>query len=308
MNRLVAVDWGTTTLRGALLDGSGAVLEERSFARGMLSVAPNEFAAVFLSCFASWMEGSDTLCLVCGMAGSKQGWREAPYCACPAGFDDIARQLTWVQPGKIAIVPGLRCENNGIPGVPGMERIPDVLRGEETQVFGALKLLGLDEGLFVLPGTHSKWVRVASGVVQGFRSYMSGEFFALLSQHSILARSLPPDHTPFDGVAFNHGVAMALHQSSLLQTAFGTRALGLFERLPALALRSYLSGLVIGEELRAEAPVAGDSIVLIGADPLGSQYARALRQCGIDAQRVGAKASWSGLWAIAQALDRAHAA
>jgi 2-keto-3-deoxy-galactonokinase len=100
-----------------------------------------------------------TLCLISGMAGSKQGWREAPYCACPAGFDAIAAQLEWVEPGRIAIVPGLSIDRSGVP---------DVMRGEETQIFGALQLLGLDNARLVLPGTHSKWVTVAEPQGDGF--------------------------------------------------------------------------------------------------------------------------------------------
>ena len=303
MKRLVAVDWGTTSLRGALLDEAGLVLEERAFARGILNVAAHEFAGVFLASFAAWMDESDTLCLVSGMAGSKLGWIEAPYCACPAGFADIARQLTWVQPGRIAIVPGLRCETNGIAGAAGLERLPDVMRGEETQVFGALKLTGLADGLFVLPGTHSKWVQVESGVIVRFTTYMTGEIYALLSQQSILARSLPRDEAAFDGPAFDQGVAMALSHASLLQTAFSVRTLGLFERMPQSSLGSYLSGLLIGEELRAQAPDPADNVVLIGSDHLTGHYARALRHCEVNAQRVGTQACWRGLWAIARALE-----
>ncbi len=304
MSHLVAVDWGTTSLRGALLDSSGAVLEERAFPRGILSVAPGEFAPVFLSCFASWMQESDTLCLIAGMAGSKQGWQEAPNCACPAGFAQVAQQLAWVQPDKIAIVPGLRCENNGIAGVAGMERVPDVMRGEETQILGALQLLGLDEGLFVLPGTHSKWARVEDSTILGFSTCMTGEVYGLLRQHSILARTLPTGDIPFHGPAFDQGVAMAASHASLLQTAFSARTLALFERMPPEGLASYLSGLVIGEELRAQAPLASDTVVLVGAEQLTAHYARALRQWGVTAQRVGAQASWRGLWALARALDQ----
>ena len=119
-----------------------------------------EFPAVFDAACGDWMRAGPALALVSGMAGSRQGWLEAPYCACPAGFSDIAAQLAWVQAGRVAIVPGLCCEQQGVP---------DVMRGEETQVFGALSLLELDQGILVLPGTHSKWVRVEAGRIQIFR-------------------------------------------------------------------------------------------------------------------------------------------
>jgi 2-dehydro-3-deoxygalactonokinase len=160
---------------------TGAPLEERSFARGILTVPAGGFPEAFQACFGDWMTPG-TLCLISGMAGSKQGWREAPYCACPAGFDAIAAQLEWVEPGRIAIVPGLSIERNGVP---------DVMRGEETQIFGALQLLGLDNARLVLPGTHSKWVTVANRQVTDFSTWMTGEFYALLRQHSLLARMMP---------------------------------------------------------------------------------------------------------------------
>ncbi|MEO7129411.1 MAG: 2-dehydro-3-deoxygalactonokinase [Rhodoferax sp.] len=294
MNHVLAIDWGTSSLRGALLDGTGMVLEERTFARGILTVAPSEFATVFEACFGEWTRATGTFCLISGMAGSRQGWIEAPYCACPAGFDDIARQLSWVKPGRIAIVPGLRCEHDGVP---------DVMRSEETQVFGALQLLGLQDALLVLPGTHSKWVRVRLSRIECFTTFMTGEFYALLRQHSILARMLPPDDGDLDADAFNQGVALALRSGSLLQTAFSARTLSLFERFPATALPSYLSGLVIGEELRAQPLPKSGTVVLIGSDTLTERYELALAQRGISVTRVGPEAAWRGLWAIAQSVS-----
>ncbi|QDL38405.1 2-dehydro-3-deoxygalactonokinase [Rhodoferax sediminis] len=294
MKHLLAVDWGTSSLRGALLDRHGKVLQERTFARGILTVPPGEFATVFEACFEPWTRAAGTFCLISGMAGSRQGWVEAPYCACPAGLDDIARQLVWVTPGCIAIVPGLRCEQDSIP---------DVMRGEETQVFGALQLLDLRDAVLVLPGTHSKWVRVASNRMEHFTTFMTGEFYALLRQHSILARTLPGDDGDLDVDAFNQGVALALHSASLLQTAFSARTLSLFERLPAAALPSYLSGLVIGEELRTQPLEAGAQVVLVGADTLTQRYELALAQRRVPVRRVGQDAAWRGLWAIASALS-----
>ena len=291
---LLAVDWGTSSLRGAWLDGQGQAMEERSFARGILSVAPGEFASVFDGCFGDWMQRPDALCLMSGMVGSQQGWLQTAYCACPAGFDEIASSLAWVERGRIAIVPGLRCENAGMP---------DVMRGEETQVFGALQLLGLRDSLLVLPGTHSKWVNVQAGKIQHFSTLMTGEFYALLRQHSILSRSLPDTDGDFDASAFSQGVKQALGSRSLLNTAFSTRTLALFDRLPSAALPSYLSGLIIGEELRAQALPAGTNLVVIGSDVLTRRYQSALAELGVPAQCVGSQAAWAGLWAIAQTIS-----
>lgn len=303
---LLALDWGTSSLRGARLDAQGQTLEERSFARGILTVQAGEFPTVFEACFGDWMQAPDALCLMSGMVGSRQGWLEAPYCACPAGFREVAAQLAWIEPGRIAIVPGLCCENDGIPDVKRLERIPDVMRGEETQIFGALQLLGLQDALLVLPGTHSKWVQVRGGRIESFRTFMTGEFFALLRQHSILSRTLPADDAAFDDQAFEQGVALALRGNSLLQTAFSTRTLSLFDRLPASALPSYLSGLVIGEELRSQPLATGSSVVVIGSEALTPRYQKALALRGVTAQCLGAQATWTGLWAIAQTLARPH--
>ena len=290
----IALDWGTSSLRGARFDEAGAVLEERSFSRGILTVPKGGFEAVFNELFGDWMAPAGTRCLISGMAGSQQGWLEAPYCGCPASLDDVAAKLVWVEADRIAIVPGLSCERGGVP---------DVMRGEETQVFGALRLLGLDSGTFVLPGTHSKWVRVACGRIESFATLMTGEFYALLRQHSILARTLPADDAELHDDAFDAGVAHALRSPGLLEAAFSVRTLSLFERLPLAQRPSYLSGLVIGEELRTRALRGGEEVVVIGADALTRRYARALAHCDVRVRPVGGPATWNGLWAIAARME-----
>ncbi len=294
MKRLIAVDWGTSSLRGALLDGDGAVLDEVSAPAGILSVPPGGFADVFQAHFGRWLADTGAPCLISGMAGSRQGWQEAPYCPCPAGFADIAAQMLWLEAGRIALVPGLSCEEGGVP---------DVMRGEETQVFGALDLLGLSDAQLVLPGTHSKWVQVSDGRVTRFRTFMTGELYALLREHSILARTLPEDDGELDADAFRRGLAHARESASLLHAAFSVRTLSLFDRLPAAARPSYLSGLVIGEELRAQtlAPRA-QPVVVIGSPALAARYQLALEAQGVASATIGAQAGWRGLWAIARQL------
>lgn len=295
MRTLVALDWGTSSLRAARLDGQGRALEERSLSRGILNVAPGEFPAVLATACGDWMAAGPAVALISGMAGSRQGWMEAPYCPCPAGFDDIAARLAWVDPGRVAIVPGLCCEQHGVP---------DVMRGEETQVFGALSLLGRTEGILVLPGTHSKWVRVEGGRIQAFSTFMTGEFYALLRQHSILARTLPQADGELDETAFRRGVAHAVHSGNLLHAAFSTRTLALFDKMPAASMPSYLSGLVIGEELRSQQlDGLAPPVVVIGSPALTRRYELALHTLGAAARSVGSEASWRGLWAIAQTLE-----
>ncbi len=325
--QLLAVDWGTSTLRGALLDGDGAVLAEHAAPRGLLGIPAGGWAGVFDAEFGAWRARWPGLrCLMAGMVGSRQGWAEAPYCACPASLADLAQRLRWVQPGRIAIVPGLsvRAPADAPDAAPAARvTVPDVMRGEETQVFGALQLLGLRDATLVLPGSHSKWVRVRSGRIVDFTTHLTGECYALLRQHSILARTLPAADGVLVPTAFDAGVARARQPGGLLHHLFGVRTLALFDLQPgadgarraridtaatgaqAAALASYLSGLVIGEELRAidaapcaVAPAPDVPVVVVGAPALCARYRRALAVHGVAAREVGAQATWRGLAAL----------
>jgi 2-dehydro-3-deoxygalactonokinase len=300
-DRLLAIDWGSSALRGALLDADGRVLEERRAARGLLTIEPGGFAAVFDAHFGDWMRAPGTRCLMAGMVGSRQGWVEAPYCPCPAGLDELAAALTPVRTAAsgarapdIAIVPGLSCDRDGVP---------DVMRGEEVKVLGVLELLGADAAEILMPGTHSKWASVAGGRIHRFATAMSGEFYALLREHSILARTLPAGEEAFDADAFDRGVDRALHGEGLLQTAFSVRTLALFERLSPGAGASYLSGLVIGEELRGRPLEGVAEVVVVGAPHLAERFERALRRIGRRVRRFGEEAAWRGLWAVQRRRD-----
>jgi 2-dehydro-3-deoxygalactonokinase len=292
---LIGLDWGTSSLRAARLDDQGHALEERALPRGILTVAPGGFPAVFEEACGDWMKAPEALALICGMAGSRQGWMEAPYCPCPAGFADVAARLAWIVPGRIALVPGLSCESGGVP---------DVMRGEETQVFGALRTLGLRDALLVHPGTHSKWVRIAGGRVESFSTFMTGEFYALLRRHSILARTMPDEDGELDTAAFERGVRHALQSDTLLHAAFSARTLALFDCLPAPALPSYLSGLVIGEELRPHRSDARSGpVVVAGSDGLTRRYQLGLKLMGVASRSASSQAAWRGLCAVADTIE-----
>ena len=282
---LIAVDWGTSSLRGARLDETGRVLEEKSAPLGILNVPNGDFAGVFAAQFSDWMTPG-TRCLISGMAGSRQGWAEAPYVACPAGPDELARHLHWIERDRIALVPGLS-DTQG--------EVPDVMRGEEVQIFGAMRLAGLADGLFVLPGTHSKWAVVRGGRVAGFRTFMTGEVYGLFAQHSILARTLDAN-APLDEAAFRRGVVRAGDSQGLLHNAFGVRALGLFDRLSPAESASYLSGLLIGEEIGRQ--TLPSEVIVIGATALVERYAVALKERGANVRTFGAEATWAGLRAL----------
>lgn len=286
--RLIAVDWGTSTLRGALLDAEGKVLDEKSAPLGILNVPRGDFAGVFARQFGAWMKPAGSVSLVSGMAGSRQGWREAPYVPCPAGLAEIKQRLLWIESGRIALVPGLSDEQGGVP---------DVMRGEEVQILGAMRIAGLEDGLFVLPGTHSKWATVRRGRVMGFRTFMTGEIYGLLIQHSILARTTDAEAS-LDEAVFLEGVAEASNGTGLLHNVFGVRALALFERLSPAESASYLSGLLIGEEVAGQALQEGREVVLIGAPALTERYRLALEEQGATARTFGAEATWAGLRAL----------
>jgi len=302
---MIAVDWGTTSLRGALLDRSGAVLQERSAPLGVLQVPPGGFEATFNDLFGDWMRPPGQVALMAGMVGSQQGWMQAPYCACPADAQDIARALTWLRPGRIAIVPGLRCEHPGLAGSSDLAQIPDVMRGEETQILGALATTAVQDATLVLPGTHSKWVTVRQGRIESFATYLTGEMYHLLRTQSILARTLPSagEAVPPDDEAVERGVAGALQGRGLLHTAFSVRTLSLFEQLPPQRLPDYLSGLVIGEELRHHALDRVSTLLIVGDTALTARYQRALALGGLRARCLDHGVTWTGLWQLARQLD-----
>jgi 2-dehydro-3-deoxygalactonokinase len=294
MKNIVAVDWGTSSLRIARLDAQGRALEEREFARGILTVPAGGFPQAFDEVCGDWMQG-DALALICGMAGSQQGWKEAPYARCPAGLGEIASQLTWVEPGRIAIVPGLTCETDGAP---------DVMRGEETKAFGVLKLLGTPDARIVMPGTHCKWARARAGRIESFATFMTGEFYAVLRQHSIFARTLPADDGELDEAALAQGVDHAMRVGNLLHAAFSARTTSLFDRVPRASAPSYLSGLLIGEELRSQNLASLDApLVLAGADKLTRRYSAALNHLRVPFRTLGQETTWLGLHAVAQTLE-----
>ncbi len=301
---LLAIDWGSSTLRGALLGATGQVLAQVESAHGLLNLSVGGWPAAFDASFGAWRAQWPQLpALMSGMVGSRQGWVEAPYCPCPVDAGDLATGLLWLQPGTLAIVPGVSLEaaiSNSDDA--RHQSPPDVMRGEETQVFGALDLLGLRDATLVLPGTHSKWVTVRAGRITGLRSFMTGECYALLRHQSILARGLPAQDSAHIGPAFEQGVRRARDEGGLLHHLFGVRTLGLFERLPPEAAPSYLSGLLIGEELRCMAVTPAAPLVLIGAPALTERYARALATQAVAVQKVHEQATWRGLWAIAQRL------
>ena len=291
---LVMVDWGTSSFRAAYARDD-QVLHTRHSDQGIMKVPAGGFPRTLHDVCGDWLSEPDVLCLISGMAGSAQGWALAPYCPCPAGQVELAEHLHWIEPGRLALVPGLSCEH---------PHAPDVMRGEEVQILGVLQLHGLRDAQLVLPGTHSKWVTVREGRIEQFSTYMTGELYAVMRQHSILGRTLPamPSDEVLDADHFDQGVRLSLRGGSLLHHLFGVRTLALMERASPGALASYLSGLVIGEELRAQPLTAGSTVWVVGSAALQTRYARALDLLNVHAQPLGDTATWTGLMSLAAPL------
>ena len=291
---LVMVDWGTSSLRAAYARHD-QVLQTRHSDQGILKVPSGGFPSTLHDLCGDWLSEPEVLCLISGMAGSAQGWALAPYCPCPAGEAELAGHLHWIEPGRLALVPGLSCEH---------PHAPDVMRGEEVQILGVLQLHGLRDARLVLPGTHSKWVTVSAGRIEHFSTYMTGELYAVMRQHSILGRTLPPmsSDEPLDAEHFDQGVQRSLQGGSLLHHLFGVRTLSLMERASPTALASYLSGLVIGEELHAQHLPPGSTVWVVGSAALQSRYHRALALLDVQAQALGDTATWTGLMSLAAPL------
>lgn len=308
LRHLIAVDWGTSSLRAALMAPDGRVLDRKSGADGIMAMTGRAYAAVLADLVGPWRQAHPGApILLSGMVGSRQGWREAPYVPCPAGPGDLVAGLTPVDAGPLGqalIVPGL--SHRPVGGA------PDVIRGEEVQIFGAIVFgaLAVDaragaeagSGLFVLPGTHSKWAVVEDGRVVRFHTFMTGEIYGCLRRHSILGRLMPDLDPEPDLDAFDRGTAAALATAAPLNALFSARTLGLFGDLPPEALPGYLSGLLVGEEVREALALAGQQpeVRLIGEPRLAALYARVLDRLGV-ASRPVEDAAFLGLHDLAQA-------
>ncbi|MGX7709492.1 2-dehydro-3-deoxygalactonokinase [Methylobacterium sp. Gmos1] len=289
---MIAVDWGTSSARAYRLAPDGAVLARREGAGGILRVPEGGFPAALTEMVGDWLAAGETRVLLSGMVGSRQGWQEAPYLACPAGLDDLAGALVPVPfaGATVRLVPGLSAEDAA--------GTPEVMRGEEVQIFGALA--GDEDALICLPGSHAKWVRVAGGRVAGFTTSMTGEAFAALSGHTILGRMMtgPAEVGP----AFEAGVARSAEGGGLLHHLFGTRALGLFGRLAPEDAASYLSGLLIGHDVAAAMTEAA-IVRLVGSGPLMALYGRAIALKGGQAVAGDPDAAARGLALIGERTE-----
>jgi 2-dehydro-3-deoxygalactonokinase len=275
----IGFDWGTSSLRAYLINADGKVVDRRQSSDGILK--PQNFRDTVSNLCESWDKAYGTLdCIASGMIGSKQGWCDAGYVDAPANFRSLATQLK-----DISNLAGRRFLL--VPGVKQSDPL-DVMRGEETQVFGTMYFDQTDRRIAVLPGTHSKWVQTDKGAILNFKTYMTGETFALFRQHSILAKLMPQQaQTEFFVNAFTQGVRLAkASPGNLLANVFSARTLGLFNELPPQALPDYLSGMLVGHEIASALTEFSGRLTLIGDDALIARYSQALKVFDAEHQLV----------------------
>ena len=291
---LIGIDWGTTAARAFRFDASGSIIAEHSAALGVQKIEGGRFADALKALLGGEIP-SGTPLIACGMIGSRQGWLEAPYLQCPVEFGAISRALTRVADPPLAIVPGLICRD--------ADDIPDVMRGEETQIFGALEDSGTRQ-LVVLPGTHCKWALVEAGGVATFATFMTGELYSVLREHSILGR-LATSGT--NGPAFERGEHASLRAGAALpHDLFSARTLALTGELAPDGVADYLSGVLLGAEIAAarlwmeRSGARNLSITLIGEAMLCERYRLAMATAKIEARIGPVDAAARGLWRLAQ--------
>ncbi|PST26285.1 2-dehydro-3-deoxygalactonokinase [Mesorhizobium plurifarium] len=295
-----AVDWGTSSFRLWVIGEDGAVLAERRSAEGMTTAAKTGFHKVLDGHLAAVSAPPHLPIIICGMAGARQGWREAGYIETPAPLAEIA--------GRAIAIPDVDRDIRILPGLAQRDqRYPDVMRGEETQLLGAVALLGSGRHLVCMPGTHSKWVRLAADKVEGFSTFMTGELFEAVSRHTILSHAVAGAETfPADSSAFAEAVSHARHNPALATNLlFSVRAGQLLHGTGAADARAKLSGALIGLEIAGALSGFGprESVCLVGSGALGRLYRTALEGQGLNVRVVDAdEAVRAGLSAAAQSI------
>jgi 2-dehydro-3-deoxygalactonokinase len=289
---MIGVDWGTTSFRAFRIALDGTIRDRRAGMRGLVNVPDARFGDTLREEIGPWLAAGENHVLLSGMIGSRQGWKEAPYLPCPAGAPQVAAALVeiefdWAQ---VKLVPGLSATDEA--------GVAEVMRGEETQVFGVLEAMG-GSGLACLPGTHSKWVRVEDGRITGFTTHMTGEAFGALRGHTILGRMMREG--PSNGAPFDAGVRRSGDPGGLLHHIFGARALVLAGSLAETDAAAYLSGILVGHEVRAAlAAQQGTVVHVIGVPDLTALYARAISANGGFPERHDGEAAARGLALIGE--------
>ena len=290
---MIAVDWGTSNFRAFRVSAEGSVFARASSPQGILRVGEGNFEEALRAEVGVWLAAGEKHILLCGMIGSRQGWVEAEYLPCPIGIAELADAVVPVpfEGAKVRLVPG-------VIG-PDAAGVPELMRGEETAAMGIQDAFG-GAGLVCFPGTHSKWIQLSDRKIVSFTTCMTGELYGALRKCTILERTMT-SNPAVDKTAFHDGIARSEDSGGLLHHLFGVRTLPLMGQLKEEKSASYLSGLLIGHEVRATMP-KGSHVHLVGAAHLCGLYAQVIEACGGVATMEDEDAAALGLAAIGRRL------
>ncbi|MCZ8185970.1 MAG: 2-dehydro-3-deoxygalactonokinase [Beijerinckiaceae bacterium] len=295
----IILDWGTTNFRAYRFDAGGVLVAEHRAAAGILSIEKGRFEASLDREIGPWITAGTEL-FFSGMITSRNGWVETPYAETPASLEALAT-------ASVSRRHASGASMRFLPGVAMRHPAPDVMRGEEIQVFGAC--LPEEDAVVVLPGTHSKWVRHREGRIEAFHTFMTGEVFAALKGHTILGRLLP-EGAAGGPEAFAAGVRHMQHHAGagLLHAAFSARSKVLFNELAPTDIGEYLSGIVIGAEIAGGLALGWDpaAIRLVGEPALAARYAQAARIFGLVSEIAPADTTVRGVRRLAALKETAH--
>ena len=294
---LLALDWGTTSFRAYLFDSERKTIDSVAASAGIMQ-CDNEFEDVYYAQVGHWLEQYRGVPVIAsGMITSKQGWVETPYLACPASLDDLSKNLTSHLTTKGDAI-------HFVSGVCQKSPTPNIMRGEETQMAGLQNKRSLTA---ILPGTHSKWIRLEGDTITQFSTFMTGEIFAALTEHTILGRLLTQGSDPESfAVGVRDGFTEKEGAGGVLSKLFGARAMPLLGLMNPDGIRDYISGLLLGTEIQ-EALNSGFgrdvTPVICGSAELVERYRAALEICAITTEMAEADLAASGLLRIASAAD-----
>jgi 2-dehydro-3-deoxygalactonokinase len=294
-NSFIAIDWGSTNLR-AWRYQQDVCVDHVQMEAGVTRLGAQSAQQVFNELMARWEEPLPVV--MAGMIGSNAGWVPAPYLSCPTRLSEVAQRLTVVMqalPYQAWIIPGI-CVERGDNY--------NVMRGEETQLIGAYA--EQPATLYVMPGTHSKWVQMDGDTLVDFRTVMTGELHHLLLNHSLVGVGLTEQQP--DPQAFTRGLEIGLNEDHILRCLFETRAAHVLGKLDKSAVSDWLSGLLIGNEvaqMQRQYPLpAGTALTVIGNSKLGERYAQALNMAGMRYQLLdGDRAFQAGIRSIVNELE-----
>ena len=292
---LIAIDWGTTSFRAYLFEKDGTILERISAAAGIMQVEDSAFESVFYARVGNWLSYTPEPAIIAsGMITSKQGWVETPYLPCPASLGDLSKNLTTHPTSRNHTI-------HFVSGVCQHEPVPNIMRGEETQMAG---LSSKEAMTAILPGTHSKWIRMEGDTIQYFSTFMTGEIFAALTQHTILGRLLTEGADPQGFIkGVEDGFSAKQEAGGILSKLFGARAMPLLELMNQDSIKEYISGLLLGTEIK-EAVDSGYGLnvtpVICGSADLVSRYQKALELTGIPTESGEEDLAARGLFRIAE--------